>query len=60
MNTQFLIQDKAERYQRNADNMQCVVQFLIQETYSTISNLMVLLNYQKRQPLDRLLAKLKG
>ncbi|MCX8865338.1 mobilization protein, partial [Vibrio parahaemolyticus] len=60
MNTQFLIQDKIERYQRNADNMQCVVQFLIQETYSTISNLMVLLNYQKRQPLDRLLAKLKG
>lgn len=60
MNTQFLIQDKTERYQRNADNMQCVVQFLIQETYSTISNLMVLLNYQKRQPLDRLLAKLKG
>ncbi|WP_272908341.1 hypothetical protein [Vibrio parahaemolyticus] len=42
MNTQFLIQDKIERYQRNADNMQCVVQFLIQETYSTISNLMVL------------------
>ncbi|MEO3952792.1 mobilization protein, partial [Vibrio parahaemolyticus] len=60
MNTQYLIQDKTERYQRNADNMQCVIQFLIQETYSTITNLMVLLNYQKRQPLDRLLAKLKG
>lgn len=59
MSSQNLIRDKAERYQRNADNMQLVMQFLIQETYSTISNLMMLLNYQKRQPLDRLLAKLK-
>ncbi len=59
MNTPNLIRDRATRYQRNADNRQRVTQFLIQETYSTIPNLMVLLNYQKRQPLDRLLAKLR-
>ena len=53
-----LITSKAERYQRNYEKMATVIQFLKQEVYSDISNLMLLLNYKKRQPLDRLLSKL--
>ncbi len=53
-----LIADKAERDKKNHQKMATVVQFLKQETYSDIGNLMLLLQYKKRQPLDRLLSKL--
>ncbi|TNZ83365.1 mobilization protein, partial [Vibrio parahaemolyticus] len=53
-----LITSKAERYQRNYEKMATVIQFLKQEVYSDITNLMLLLRYKKRQPLDRLLSKL--
>ncbi len=53
-----LIANKAERDKRNHDKMALVIQFLKQETYTDINNLLTLLQYKKRQPLDRLLSKL--
>ena len=53
-----LITSKAERDQKNQHKMSLVIQFLKQEVYSDIANLMLLLEYKKRQPLDRLLSKL--
>ncbi|WP_045409863.1 MobC family replication-relaxation protein [Vibrio jasicida] len=53
-----LIRDKGEREKRNHEKMALVIQFLKQETYTDINNLMSIMQYQKRQPLDRLLNKL--
>ncbi|ENH7396052.1 MobC family replication-relaxation protein [Vibrio vulnificus] len=53
-----LIADKVERDKRNHEKMALVIQFLKQETYTDINNLMTIMQYQKRQPLDRLLNKL--
>ncbi|CAH1237649.1 Mobilization protein (plasmid) [Vibrio harveyi] len=53
-----LIANKAERDKRNYEKMALVVQFLKQETYSDINNLILLLGYKVRRPLDRLLNKL--
>ncbi|MCA3966968.1 MobC family replication-relaxation protein [Vibrio vulnificus] len=53
-----LIADKVERDKRNHEKMAAVIQFLKQETYTDIHNLMAIMQYQKRQPLDRLLNKL--
>ena len=53
-----LIASKQARLERNQEKMATVIQFLKEEAYSDIKNLMLLLNYQKRQPLDRLLTKL--
>ncbi|AUW07617.1 MobC family replication-relaxation protein [Vibrio campbellii] len=53
-----LIRDKGEREKRNHEKMALVIQFLKQETYSDINNLLLLLGYKARRPLDRLLNKL--
>lgn len=53
-----LIRDKGEREQRNHEKMALVIQFLKQETYTDINNLILLLGYKARRPLDRLLNKL--
>ncbi|MDF5000319.1 mobilization protein, partial [Vibrio parahaemolyticus] len=53
-----LITSKEARYKKNHEKMATVIQFLKQEVYSDITNLMLLLRYKKRQPLDRLLSKL--
>lgn len=53
-----LIHDKGEREKRNHEKMALVIQFLKQETYSDINNLLLLLGYKARRPLDRLLNKL--
>ena len=53
-----LIASRQARLQRNQEKMATVIQFLKEEAYSDIKNLMLLLGYQKRQPLDRLLSKL--
>ncbi len=53
-----LIRDKGEREKRNHEKMALVIQFLKQETYTDINNLILLLGYKARRPLDRLLNKL--
>ncbi|HFQ5003792.1 TPA: MobC family replication-relaxation protein [Vibrio vulnificus] len=53
-----LIADKVERDKRNHEKMAMVIQFLKQETYTDINNLILLLGYKARRPLDRLLNKL--
>ncbi|WP_051845803.1 hypothetical protein [Vibrio parahaemolyticus] len=53
-----LITSKEARYKKNHAKMATVIQFLKQEVYSDMPNLMLLLSYKDRAPLDRLLNKL--
>ncbi|MDF4583421.1 mobilization protein, partial [Vibrio parahaemolyticus] len=53
-----LITSKEARYKKNHEKMATVIQFLKQEVYSDMPNLMLLLSYKDRAPLDRLLNKL--
>ena len=55
----MIITDPKKRGERSTEKQALVLAFLKQETYSDITNLMLLLNYKKRQPLDRLLQKMK-
>lgn len=49
----MIITDPKKRGERSTEKQALVLAFLKQETYSDITNLMLLLNYKKRQPLDR-------
>lgn len=53
-----LIASRKIRDQQNAEKMAKVIRFLKQETYSDKTNLMLLLAYKDRAPLDRLLNKM--
>ncbi|WP_299695710.1 MobC family replication-relaxation protein [uncultured Vibrio sp.] len=55
--TQLLATNK-ERQALHQQKIENVITFLKQEGYSDITNLMLLLQYKKRPPLDRLLNKL--
>ncbi len=55
-----LIASHDERIAINQKKMATVISFLKQEVYSDILNLMLLLDYKARRPLDRLLNKLIG
>ncbi|WP_257576279.1 hypothetical protein [Vibrio parahaemolyticus] len=55
-----LITSKAERYQRNYEKMATVIQFLKQEVYSDITNLMLLLRYKKRQTSGSIIIKVNS
>ncbi|WP_099609463.1 MobC family replication-relaxation protein [Vibrio coralliilyticus] len=53
-----LITSKSERDNRNLEKMAIVIRFLKQEVYTNLETLKYLLDYKKRQPLDRLLNKM--
>ncbi len=53
-----LIRSPSERQQQSQNKMATVIQFLKQESYTDIDNLMLLMKYKRRQPLDRLLLKM--
>ncbi|MGF1903570.1 MobC family replication-relaxation protein [Aliivibrio salmonicida] len=55
----MIISDPKKRTSRNAEKFTQVLTFLKQETYSDFTNLMLLLSYKNRAPLDRLLRKMK-
>ena len=56
----MIISDPKKRAERYSEKQTLVLNYLKQETYSDIPNLMLLLNYKKRQPLDLLLKKMKS
>ena len=55
----MIITDPKKRAERYSEKQTLVLNYLKQETYSDIPNLMLLLNYKTRRPLDRLLKKMK-